>query len=274
MRPLLQHISLMTRNRRAFVSGPYDEEVSWFGIDSDTQETRGRESRALAATGSGYVDSRFPSSSIFMPAGKRTHRPAHADSLHIDLFVDGENILLDPGTFAYTASPPWDNGLASTRVHNTCSVEDRDQMRRVGRFMWSRWNDARITRLERTERAHLIIAHTHADDRKHVLHKRLVLHRERSIIVFDRLVAQRKLTMRAHWNLLGDDWERDADQWTREGVAIRVEGDPDVRIECRTGSRDDTLGWYSPTYGKRIPCTSIRAFLASARFGLRLRTPR
>jgi hypothetical protein len=46
------------------------------------------------------------------------------------------NIAIDPGTFLYNAPPPWDNALAGSEVHNTVTVDGRDQMQRVGRFLF------------------------------------------------------------------------------------------------------------------------------------------
>ncbi len=63
-------------------------------------------------------------------------RPAHADQLHADLWWDGINIARDAGTYSYNDPPPWQNALDSTRVHNTITIDDLDQMERVSRFLW------------------------------------------------------------------------------------------------------------------------------------------
>jgi len=66
-------------------------------------------------------------------------RPAHADQLHLDLWWQGQNILMDAGTYRYNDDPPWDNALARTAAHNTVLVDDCDQMLRAGRFLWLEW---------------------------------------------------------------------------------------------------------------------------------------
>ena len=52
------------------------------------------------------------------------------------------NLARDPGTYLYNGSAPWNNGFAGTTVHNTVTVDDQDQMRRVGRFLWVDWAQA------------------------------------------------------------------------------------------------------------------------------------
>ena len=62
----------------------------------------------------------------------------HADALGIVLNVAGHDVLVDPGTYAYHTEPEWRSYFRSTRAHNTAMVDERDQSRQAGNFMWSR----------------------------------------------------------------------------------------------------------------------------------------
>ncbi len=75
-------------------------------------------------------------------------RPSHADQLHFDLWWRGLNITPDPGTYLYNAAPPWDNALVTAFVHNTVTVDGRDQMTRAGRFLYLDWVNAYRKTLE------------------------------------------------------------------------------------------------------------------------------
>ena len=75
-------------------------------------------------------------------AGRYTRRPFQADQLHVDLWWQGINLARDAGTYLYNGSPPWNNGFAGTAVHNTVTVDNHDQMRRAGRFLWLDWAQA------------------------------------------------------------------------------------------------------------------------------------
>jgi hypothetical protein len=75
-------------------------------------------------------------------AGRYTRRPFQADQLHVDIWWQGMNLARDAGTYLYNGPLPWNNGLAGTAVHNTVTVDHRDQMRRAGRFLWVDWAQA------------------------------------------------------------------------------------------------------------------------------------
>jgi hypothetical protein len=62
----------------------------------------------------------------------------HADALGIVLNVGGHEVLVDPGTYAYHTEPQWRSYFRGTRAHNTAMVDEKDQSRQVGNFMWSR----------------------------------------------------------------------------------------------------------------------------------------
>ena len=64
-------------------------------------------------------------------------RPNHADALHLDLWYKGTNILRDAGTFSYNdQEAEWFSGTAA---HNTIMFDGRDQMPRIGRFLFGKW---------------------------------------------------------------------------------------------------------------------------------------
>lgn len=52
---------------------------------------------------------------------------AHNDKLSFELCLDGEDIIVDPGTFAYTGDPKWRNRFRSTAYHNTLTVGSGEQ---------------------------------------------------------------------------------------------------------------------------------------------------
>lgn len=67
-------------------------------------------------------------------------RPAHADALHLDVWSDGINLLRDGGSFSYRpALPEAASYYPGTVSHNTVQFDQRDQMPRIGRFLFADW---------------------------------------------------------------------------------------------------------------------------------------
>ena len=66
-------------------------------------------------------------------------RPSQSDALHVDLWHKGVNILRDGGTYSYAAPKEDIDYFMGSSSHNTCRFDDRDQMPRLGRFLYGPW---------------------------------------------------------------------------------------------------------------------------------------
>ena len=81
-----------------------------------------------AGTSRGYL--RFPNFRF---------RPSQADLLHFDLWNGSEALLRDAGSFSYAADVTTYEYFSGTRSHNTVMFDNRDQMERLGRFLFADW---------------------------------------------------------------------------------------------------------------------------------------
>jgi len=66
----------------------------------------------------------------------------HNDKLSFDLCTDGEDIIVDPGTYAYTPKPEWRNKFRSTVYHNTVMIDDKEQNRFSEKNLFQMENNA------------------------------------------------------------------------------------------------------------------------------------
>ncbi len=57
---------------------------------------------------------------------------AHCDQLSIELALGTDDVIVDPGTYCYTASPQWRNRFRSTAWHSTLVVDRTEQFRFFG----------------------------------------------------------------------------------------------------------------------------------------------
>ncbi len=114
--------------------GAWDELSLWLGLRASKQTS---ESDVYLSD-----HLRGKHSWAYLRASRFKSRLSHVDQLHLDLWWRGLNIAQDAGTYLYNAAPPWDNPLVSTRVHNTATVDSRDQMTRAGKFLTLDWVNA------------------------------------------------------------------------------------------------------------------------------------
>jgi uncharacterized heparinase superfamily protein len=80
--------------------------------------------------------------SVVIDCGELGYGPlaahGHADALSLVLRVDGQDVLVDPGTYDYFTFPEWRRYLRGTQAHNTVTIDGKDQSVITGAFMWGR----------------------------------------------------------------------------------------------------------------------------------------
>ncbi len=260
--------------------GVWDEMSLWFGIPLESKKYL-RTERYLG-------DHLYAKRSwAYLRTAQFTSRPSHADQLHLDLWWRGLNVAQDAGTYLYNAAAPWDNSLTTALVHNTVTVNGRDQMTRAGRFLYLDWVNA--YRQDSIAADECILQRASA---RHYGYRRLGVRHERVVTVYaderwqveDELLILRRLqkprTFRLHWLL--PDWE-----WKVENRDSRVEislesplgvmmlalqTDPPLstlrslislarcgELIYGEGLVSPIMGWVSPTYGVKIPALSFTA---------------
>ncbi len=247
VRPVMVHLARELGEAAPFEAGPWDEEAAWCGLGA-AGAARAQPAEALRVTSSGYVSSTRGAWMVFSRVPRhRHHRPAHADALHVDVWWRGRNVAIDPGTYSYV-----DNALAETRVHNTCSVGERSQMRRRGKFLWTQWSEAEMERREDTGGVSLWAARVRPAWGRAAVHRRVVRHDATQIDVLDVVEgAEGGEPVRLHWNLDGTEWRRRGASTSWEGGGVIV------TIASEGAEVRETQGWASPTYGVRVPCSVI-----------------
>ena len=153
-------------------------------------------------------------------------RPSHADALHVDLWIDGENHLRDGGSFSY-ADIKWHNYFTGTASHNTIQFDERDQMPRLSRFLFGNWlKTSECGTLDETEDAVSFRA-GYRDSWRASHHREAVLG-NRTLRVTDRIDGFRdKAVLR--WRLQPGDWHAQGNLVTDGNLRLSVEGSVDFQ---------------------------------------------
>jgi hypothetical protein len=239
-RPVSKAAALAFLEEQPFPEGLWDEMSIWCGLMNSNQVSDDQKNQPkirLARDLQPLTKDSFPvlhgtHSWAYLRVAKFNHRPGHADQLNLDLWWRGLNITQDAGTYLYNANKPWDNSLSGTAVHNTISVQGKDQMTRAGRFLWLDWAQGQIIDYERATNGRLIriMAQHNGYEALGVIHRREVLVSKRDHWnINDQLIPSSKIyarkipdhqrnsfDIRIHWLLPDWRWELDKSGDTSE----------------------------------------------------------
>ena len=209
--------------------------------------------------------------------------PSHADQLHLDLWWRGLNITPDTGSYLYNGEKPWDNALCSAFVHNTVTVDGRDQMTRAGKFLYLDWVNAYRKSLPVEGEAELQRVRGLYRGRGY-RHTRIISVREGDKWrVEDEILPlgiwrRKPLQARLHWLLPDWEWKLEEGNGLLQlrvksphgWVSVEIQAEAGGRSQnmevslCRAGELlagavdpEPTRGWVSPTYGVKTPALSL-----------------
>ena len=186
----------------------------------------------------------------------------HADALAFTLSACGEELLTDPGTYAYHTQKIWRDYFRSTAAHNTVGVDGQDQSEIGGNFMWLRKANARLL-------AHDAGAAIQVFEGEHDGYRRLadpLLHRRRiefdanrkRLVVKDILQCAGTHDIALYWHFA-------------EGCAVAVDGSglradarrAGLQLSCSHGelallraSEAPIAGWISRRFDEKNPITT------------------
>lgn len=286
-RPVLQAASLAFCDQRLLPQGAWDEMSCWFGLENKKNTYHETASPILSRHPSTIHHPSQPSWG-YLRIAKFTSRPGHADQLHCDLWWQGLNIAPDPGTYRYTAAPPWDNALTHTAVHNTITVNGLEQMQRAGRFLYLDWAQAELLSSSDFGPTPTITARHNGYRHLGILHERSLQATQQGWKITDQLLPMRsslhssRHTGRLHWLL--PDWPYEIKALENESSLILYSPLGSIRLviqsptivqpgnrslslktclvragQCVYGDdpKQPTWGWIARSYAQKEPALSL-----------------
>ncbi|WP_350291625.1 heparinase II/III family protein [uncultured Croceitalea sp.] len=130
-----------------------DESQRWYGITNAKIITQEYNNLAAFPLGGNFVIN-DGSTKTFIKCAQYKDRPGHADNLHVDIWLDGENYIWDTGSYKYNTTEEYSEFFSRCHGHNTVSLDGRDQMLKGSRFIWNYWTKKAKANLSETPNTH------------------------------------------------------------------------------------------------------------------------
>lgn len=217
-RPSIQLAAALFRGADAFGPGPWNRPLDWLGV------AKGKPCNAPSSQSfdqGGYHVLRNASAMALMRYTRFRFRPSQTDALHVDLWHNGINLLRDAGTYSYNAEgAEW---FAGTAAHNTIEFDGRDQMPRLGRFLFGDWLKAEAVEPVLNDSDKVCAAAAYTDARG-------ARHRREITLVANALICRDTVSgnfeeARLRWRLAPGDWRVEETVVLNGNYAITVEID-------------------------------------------------
>ncbi len=218
-RPSVQLGMVLFSGERAYGSGGlYDEPLSLLGIE--LPEAVAPRPKSYVADDGGFALIRRDSAMVLLRYPRFHFRPSQADGLHLDFWLGSRNLLRDAGTYSYNTDAQWLNYFGGTAGHNTVQFDGRDQMPRLGRFLFGGWlKTSRVDQLHEDEVSSSFGA-AYRDD-SGACHARRVRLGSGCLSVEDEVSGfARSAVLR--WRLEPGDWQLKGNTLMKEGCELSV----------------------------------------------------
>ena len=204
-RPSVQLAAALFNMRAAWSEkGIYDIPLEWLGVEKPNVPMIKRSSVHHPDGGFFVLRSSDRRSLVLFSYPKYKFRPSQNDALHVDLWVDNENILRDGGTYSYNAGQSFIDYYGGVRSHNTIEIDCLAPMPRISRFLVGEWLTPEnvVSNLSESEVA---AGYTDYLGRSH--HRQLRI-TENKLVIIDRIKGVKNSAV-LRWRLKPGHWELD-----------------------------------------------------------------
>lgn len=246
-RPSVQLAAALFRGTDAFGPGSWNTPCRWLGVQAGVPSVG---PRSQSFDHGGYHVLRNASTLVVLRYPRFRFRPSQADALHLDLWHKGINLLRDAGTFSYNAvGAEWFSGTAA---HNTITFDGRDQMPRLGRFLFGDWLKAQAVERVRDDGATASAAAAYTDAHG-ARHHRAIELLAGGLVCRDTISGSFEEAC-LRWRLAPGDWRVESNVIRSGTISISIEID-DVQVAPILG-----ITWESRFYQQRseIPEVSVK----------------
>jgi hypothetical protein len=159
-RPQLNTLHLILTKKSLYSIFEIEEDAFWLFPDKkigskNPKALVTKKYGAITYDVGGYFILRSKDSFSFIRCGKYKDRPSHADNLHLDIWINGENVLRDSGTYKYNTDKENSDYFTGSKGHNTVMLGNQSQMLKGSRFIWFYWSQGLFGKWEETEKSYV-----------------------------------------------------------------------------------------------------------------------
>lgn len=231
-RPSLQWASAVFHGQRSWEAGPWDQQLLWLGLSPPSEALPEVASQSFDDGGLHVL--RQGRARAYLRYPRFRFRPSQCDALHVDLWLEECNVLRDGGTFSYNSG--WEDltyfsGVAS---HNTAQFDEREQMPRLGRFLFGAWPKAEKVRLASSSNGSSAAAGCR--DYRGAEHVRTLELGNHQLVCRDELGGSAERAV-IRWRLAPGDWRLSDNRIGNGACEIAVESNaPSMELRVVEGS--------------------------------------
>jgi hypothetical protein len=215
----------------------YEQAAWWLGRTNGRGGTGQWNSRLFADAGMAVLTA--PGCHITFdvgPFGRGRAGHSHSDTLSLTVRAEGRDILIDPGTYTYVASPKERDRFRSSAAHSTIRVDGRDQGVPTGPFWWSEAPAVRLIHWSTSEVCDSVAAEWESAGIRHC--RRVCFHKPFRLEIVD--------------EVHGPPGEHEVEQFWHLAS-------PEARRRIVTDGPAELLdGWRSRVFGTREPAPVLR----------------
>jgi hypothetical protein len=265
--PLSTGAILFNRGDYKAVAGQLQEETIWLlGAEGakiwDELETTppSMDSAALPDAGFYLLSSEKSATQLVAdcgPMGTQSGGHGHADALSMVVQSNGQNLLIDPGTYRYVGDGGERTLFRGTSMHNTLSVDGMDQAEVATAFSWRRLTESKAEKWIRGHGFDVLEASHDGYERlpQPVRHRRWVFSLRNGLyFVRDRVEGQGIHRLEIAWHL-GSEMQLIADgvfgvKGLSQGLAL-------LPVEGHGWAQEMHKQSCAPVYGQKAPMTVV-----------------
>jgi hypothetical protein len=202
-RPSVQLSMVLFADQCAYAQdGLWNHALQWLSVP--LPQALAEQPGNLIADDGGFAILRRGAAMAMLRYPRFRFRPSQSDAMQLDLWLGGDNLLRDAGSYSYNTEAQWLNYFGGTASHNTVQFDDRDQMPRLSRFLFGDWlKTAMIEGL--TEGVKTTCFGATYCDAKGASHQRNITLTDTHLVVVDKMAGfASKGVLR--WRLMPGDW--------------------------------------------------------------------